>query len=140
MKDIIKHYSNDDITIAWQPSKCIHAAECVKSLPNVYHPESSPWMTIENATTQELQEQIKKCPSGALSYTMKNEENNSPEATATNIDILKNGPLLVHGKINVTNADGSKVVKEKTTAFCRCGASSNKPYCDGQHNKVSFEG
>ena len=64
-----KKYSNDDITINWQPSKCIHAGECVKALPKVYRPKEKPWISIENATTEELMAQIKKCPSGALSYT-----------------------------------------------------------------------
>lgn len=69
MSSLVKHYKNDDITIEWQPTKCIHAGECVKALPNVYRPKEKPWITIENATTEELKAQIAKCPSGALSYT-----------------------------------------------------------------------
>lgn len=61
-------YSNDDITIVWKPEKCIHAAECVKALPRVYNPKARPWVKIENAETSELIAQIKKCPSGALTY------------------------------------------------------------------------
>jgi uncharacterized Fe-S cluster protein YjdI len=65
------HYSNNDITINWKPDTCIHAAECVKRLPKVYNPKSKPWITIENATTEELKNQIAACPSGALSFTEK---------------------------------------------------------------------
>ena len=61
-------YSNNDITIKWNPELCTHAANCVKLLPKVYNPKARPWITIENATTQELKNQIKRCPSGALSY------------------------------------------------------------------------
>ncbi len=61
-------YSNNDITIVWQPKICIHAAVCVKSLPKVYKPREKPWLTIENATTEELKKQINNCPSGALSF------------------------------------------------------------------------
>lgn len=61
-------YSNEDITIVWQPKKCIHSAVCVKSLPKVYKPKEKPWITIENASTEELKKQINKCPSGALSF------------------------------------------------------------------------
>jgi uncharacterized Fe-S cluster protein YjdI len=61
-------YSNNDITIVWQPKICIHAAVCVKTLPKVYKPREKPWLTIENASTDELKEQISKCPSGALSF------------------------------------------------------------------------
>lgn len=67
-KDIVKKYSNGEITIKWQPKKCQHAAVCVGTLPKVYNPEASPWIVIENATTEELKSQIHKCPSGALSF------------------------------------------------------------------------
>lgn len=67
-KEIKVKYSNDDITIVWQPKMCIHAGECVKSLPQVYKPKEKPWISIENASTAELKNQIGKCPSGALSY------------------------------------------------------------------------
>lgn len=67
-KEIKKEYSNSEITVVWKPKLCIHAAECVKALPEVYDPKASPWISIENATTEELKEQIGKCPSGALSY------------------------------------------------------------------------
>ncbi|MGB1038584.1 MAG: (4Fe-4S)-binding protein [Bacteroidia bacterium] len=68
MKDITKHYTNGELTIVWKPSLCTHAAECVKALPKVYKPREKPWLTIENATTDELKDQISKCPSGALTY------------------------------------------------------------------------
>jgi uncharacterized Fe-S cluster protein YjdI len=140
MADITKHYSNDDLTIVWKPSKCIHAAECVKALPQVYNPNEKPWLKIGNATSDELKSQIASCPSGALSYFMKNEENQEAIELETEVEVRENGPLLVYGTLHVTNADGSSEVKNKTTAFCRCGASNNKPYCDGTHVKEQFIG
>ncbi|MBL4594674.1 MAG: (4Fe-4S)-binding protein [Flavobacteriales bacterium] len=65
------NYSNDDITINWKPDLCKHAAECVKRLPKVYNPTAKPWLTIENATTEELKSQISACPSGALTFIEK---------------------------------------------------------------------
>jgi len=62
-----KEYSNGEITIVWQPSLCIHSGVCVKTLPKVYHPKEKPWITIENATTEALIDQVAMCPSGALS-------------------------------------------------------------------------
>ncbi|KQK24487.1 MULTISPECIES: (4Fe-4S)-binding protein [Chryseobacterium] len=61
-------YTNGEITVIWQPKKCIHAAICVKSLPQVYNPKEKPWLKPENATSAELKNQIDLCPSGALSY------------------------------------------------------------------------
>ncbi|MGB0391463.1 MAG: (4Fe-4S)-binding protein [Salibacteraceae bacterium] len=65
-----KEYTNGEITIQWQPKICQHAAVCVKTLPKVYNPKASPWIAIENATSQELKKQISQCPSGALSFTI----------------------------------------------------------------------
>ena len=140
MKDITKHYTNGELTIVWKPNKCIHAAECVKALPNVYKPKQKPWLTIENATTNELKDQIAKCPSGALSYFMNDKEDKEVATLETKVEVLENGPLLVYGTLKVTDKDGNSENKSKTTAFCRCGASGNKPYCDGSHISAGFEG
>lgn len=50
----MKEYSNGELTIVWDSSKCVHAGVCVKMLPKVYNPKARPWITIENATTEEL--------------------------------------------------------------------------------------
>jgi uncharacterized Fe-S cluster protein YjdI len=62
------HYSNKDITIIWKPNMCIHSGKCFMGLPKVFDPRRKPWIEIDNATTEEIVAQIKKCPSGALSY------------------------------------------------------------------------
>jgi uncharacterized Fe-S cluster protein YjdI len=68
MKEIIKHYSNGVITIIWKPAECIHSGICFKGLGEVFDPRKRPWITLENSTTEKIINQIKKCPSGALSY------------------------------------------------------------------------
>ncbi len=60
-------YPKGEITILWQPKLCIHAGVCVKALSKVYNPKERPWIKAENATAQELIDQVAKCPSGALS-------------------------------------------------------------------------
>ena len=70
-----KEYSNGELTVVWKPKLCIHAGNCVKHLPQVYDPKARPWITVTNATTGELIEQINTCPSGALSYYMNSEGN-----------------------------------------------------------------
>lgn len=56
------------------------------------------------------------------------------------IDVLANGPLLIHGDVIVKDKDGNETLKQTKTAFCRCGASAGKPYCDGSHRSAGFEG
>lgn len=65
-----REYSNGELTVVWQASKCQHSGVCVKMLPKVYHPKDQLWIKPENATTEELKAQINKCPSGALSFYM----------------------------------------------------------------------
>ena len=70
MKDITKKYTNDEITVIWKPGMCIHSAICFKGMSEVFDPRKRPWITLENSATDEIVTQIKKCPSGALSYVM----------------------------------------------------------------------
>ena len=60
-------YPNGEITIIWKPKACTHSGVCVRTLPNVYDPRARPWIKPMNATTQQLLDQVAKCPSGALS-------------------------------------------------------------------------
>jgi 3-phenylpropionate/trans-cinnamate dioxygenase ferredoxin subunit len=63
---------------------------------------------------------------------------------AINVMTKKNGPYIVTGdlaELNLTDADGNKfdISGKQTVALCRCGASVNKPFCDGQHSKMGFQ-
>ncbi|RZM20971.1 MAG: hypothetical protein EOO88_34640 [Pedobacter sp.] len=140
-KDIIKHYSNGEVTVVWKPSACIHSKLCWHGLPTVFNPRERPWVKADAATTQQIKDQVDKCPSGALSYFMNTDEKKTIEVTSeTSIEIVQNGPLLVYGNLKIKDAEGNETAKNKVTAFCRCGQSSNKPYCDGAHNKIGFIG
>ncbi|WP_243878539.1 (4Fe-4S)-binding protein [Winogradskyella pelagia] len=136
----LKEYSNGDVTVTWEPEKCIHSAICVKGLPNVFQPKEKPWIKIDAASTKALVDQVKQCPSGALGYYMTHEDDKSAETMETKVEVLENGPLLVYGTLKVTDKDGISETKNRTTAFCRCGASANKPYCDGAHVSAEFKG
>ena len=139
--EIIKNYSNGEVTVVWEPSKCIHSAICFRGLPHVFDPRKRPWVTLENSKTEEIITQVKACPSAALIYFINNEVNQeSVESVNTVVEILENGPLLIYGNLKVKDKIGNESLKSQTTAFCRCGASQNKPYCDGSHVKVAFEG
>jgi len=66
-------YTNSEITVVWQPDLCIHSANCVKNLSEVFKPKEKPWIRVENASSEEIMNAVDKCPSGALSYR-KNEK------------------------------------------------------------------
>lgn len=138
-KEIVKEYSNGDFTVVWKPGLCIHAEICAKTLPEVYNPNIRPWIKAENAAVSDLVAQIDQCPSGALSYYTKGEEKGETDSS-TNVEVAKNGPLIIKGTLIVKDSEGNEVEKTNKTAFCRCGASDNKPYCDGSHKKINFLG
>ncbi|RAJ79178.1 putative Fe-S cluster protein YjdI [Chitinophaga dinghuensis] len=143
MKDITKKYTNGEVTIVWKPNVCVHSEVCFHGLPEVFNPNEKPWIKAEGAATDRIISQVKQCPSGALTYYL-NAEVEAEGGVAPAIDAesivepLPNGPLLVYGNIVVKDAEGHETHKNKVTAFCRCGASSNKPYCDGTHVKIHF--
>lgn len=136
-----REYTNGEVTVVWEAKKCTHSGICVKGLPEVFRPKVRPWVRINAGSTDAIINQVKRCPSGALSFYLNNEEVDvKAETIDTKVEVLENGPLLVYGTLKVTHKDGTKEIKNKTTAFCRCGASNNKPFCDGMHVKESFVG
>lgn len=145
MENNTKEYTNGEVTIVWKPALCIHSKICwhaVNGMPEVFNPRERPWIKVNATTTEKLIEQVSKCPSGALTYFLNNAKNtvnnNDNTITDTVIEVSNNGPLLVHGKVVVKDTNGTETMKDKVTALCRCGASANKPYCDGKHRSINF--
>ncbi len=143
---IIKKYSNGEVTIVWKPGQCIHSAICWKhpdGLIKVFNPSERPWIKPEGASTQEIINQVKKCPSGALSYTLNNETNLEPIKNKviepkTKVEIVTNGPYLLNGIFEIIDANGEIKEADQSCALCRCGGSKNKPFCDGSHTRNGF--
>jgi len=135
-----KEYTNGEVTVVWQPGTCIHSELCFTGLPQVFDPKKRPWVNIDGANTEQIIKQVDKCPSGALSYYMNDKKDENIEVKSESIvEPTPNGPLLVYGNITVKGKAGNQTQHHKVTAFCRCGASTNKPYCDGTHKKIGFE-
>jgi uncharacterized Fe-S cluster protein YjdI len=71
-----REYTNGEITIVWTPDFCVHSGICAHGLPLVFKPGQRPWIDTQAATTEELRDQVSRCPSGALRFYM----NDEPEA------------------------------------------------------------
>lgn len=81
MNEITKKYSNGEVTIVWKPSVCIHSTICWKAatgIPAVFNPFIKPWIDPLGADTKAIIEQVKKCPSGALSYFLNDDKHPEP--------------------------------------------------------------
>jgi CDGSH-type Zn-finger protein/uncharacterized Fe-S cluster protein YjdI len=132
-------YTNGEITVLWKPEQCIHSTLCWKNLADVFNPRVRPWVNMKGANTDLIKDQVMKCPSGALSIA---EELPSTEMENTNtqIEVTPNGPVVIKSSCMIKHADGREELREGKTFLCRCGASNNKPYCDGAHKKINFQG
>ena len=136
-KELIKRYTDNDLTVVRQPSKCSHSKNCFHGLPEVFNPENRPWVQLDAKDNEAIIAQVKQCPSGALSID--DEAEQQVKGAITQINVTKGGPLLVKENLLITLPNGEQVEKEGMTALCRCGASANKPYCDGSHNNIEFD-
>lgn len=73
--DSEKEYSNGEITIVWKQHLCEHSGNCVRGLPDVFRAKVQPWINVRGASSEAMIEQVKKCPSGALSFYYNKEKN-----------------------------------------------------------------
>ncbi|MCD7962863.1 MAG: (4Fe-4S)-binding protein [Rikenellaceae bacterium] len=74
MNSTLHEYSNEKIVVYWDQSKCVHSGMCHYNLRNVFDPASRPWVKLDMATVDEIVKTIEKCPTGALSYELKEHE------------------------------------------------------------------
>ncbi len=135
-------YTGKEVSILWKPDLCTHSKKCWHHLPEVFKPGERPWILPDGADGGRIIDQVHQCPSGALSIAERTDRttNEPMNEETTTIELALNGPLLVKGTIHVKYADGRIEVKETKCALCRCGASGNKPYCDGSHRTSGFQG
>jgi CDGSH-type Zn-finger protein len=139
-KDKRKNYVGKEITIHDNRKICSHAAECVNNLPSVFKFNTRPWINPDAADKQQIINTIKKCPSGALGYSIDDIEYKDQERMSM-VTVSKDGPYIITGGIdligdNIQFAEGFS--KEHYT-LCRCGASNNRPFCDGMHITINFK-
>ncbi|VAW79027.1 hypothetical protein MNBD_GAMMA14-275 [hydrothermal vent metagenome] len=127
-------YKGTEVTIYFDAKKCIHAGVCVLTLPKVFKVNAKgPWIVPDNADAEDVAALAHNCPSGAITY--KRHDKNKPELppVINAIKVLENGPLAFLADIEM---DGSESLIRAT--LCRCGASRNKPFCDGRHAEADF--
>lgn len=143
-----KKYTNGEITVFWQPKKCIHATTCYRELIDVFNPRKRPWVNMDGASTDEIIRVVKLCPTQALSfeYNKDIDTGNNAESRTENKEIdaeariMEDGPLILKGNFALYDTDGNPLRHLKLTSLCRCGASNELPYCDGTHRKIGYSG
>jgi len=129
-RDVPKNYAAGDLVIHDNRGVCARTGYCTKHAKNVFDPQHEPWIKPDGASPGKVMNAIKLCPSGALSYTHGGIMQ-LPEEREPRITMQRNGPYLVEGGV-VLEGDFAPQSREHY-ALCRCGASKNKPFCDGSH-------
>lgn len=122
-----KAYEGQKITVTFEARRCLHAAECVRGLPEVFDTDQRPWVRPDNAEAERLAEVVRRCPSGALRYEL---VDGGAETTDRPTRITRNstGQLIVRGELSVDTPEGPRV--ETRAVLCACGQSRLQPYCD----------
>ena len=141
-RKIVKEYTNEEITVVWKPNLCAHSTNCWKNLVSVFDPRRKPWVDMHAASSDEIIKAVDNCPSHALSYRENKGVDMKEEKKSLDVEIkqAKNGPYLISGNFKILDSDGNIIESDKKAALCRCGASTNKPFCDGSHKQSGFEG
>jgi len=133
-----KVYHGEDIEVSFDLDICIHIAECLRGQRDVFQLNRRPWILPDATSADEVADVVQRCPSGALLYQrLDGGPQEGPEG-ATTITAIRDGPLLVSGKVEVRREDGTVENLPRAT-LCRCGESKHKPFCDNQHLAIGFK-
>ena len=140
LEDKNETYKGQKITIHDNRSLCAHAGYCTDNLASVFRMKQEPWIDPNAASVEEIIATIRSCPSGALSYTMDDAEKSRGEgASDPAIHVVPNGPYVVSGGVELADVTWGEGASKNEYTLCRCGASKNKPFCDGTHWDIEFD-
>lgn len=130
-----QNYPGTAIVVKNDRSLCMHAGFCGNRVTNV-------WQMVPNSGDTQIRAQIismiERCPSGALAYSLEAGEKDIEPNLPVEIAVTPNGALWVSGNISIERADGKPFAARNRVTLCRCGASKNKPLCDGTHKDIGF--
>jgi len=129
-------YTGERATVYYDVRRCVHFAECIRGLPEVFDVEKRPWIQPENAPAELVAEVIRRCPSGALHYELAHGSPEQPEHP-TRVHPVKDGPITVRGELVIDTADGE--LSEVRAALCRCGRTHNQPFCDDECERTGWK-
>jgi len=134
-----REYPGKAIVVRYDAERCIHAKECVHGAPEVFNPDARPWIAPDNAAAEHLAIVIARCPTGALSACSPDGTLLEPAPDRNLASVQPRGPIFLRGRVTIPGGEHATLVEYTRVALCRCGASQNKPFCDGSHNKSGFD-
>jgi CDGSH-type Zn-finger protein len=136
-KDRRESYAGKKLTILDNRSLCAHAGYCTDDLKEVFRMHDEPWIAPDAADIEKIIATIRKCPSGALSYAIDGVEAQPPQRPPA-VEVTDHGPYALSGSVELAGAKFGQGASREHYTLCRCGASKNKPFCDGSHWDAGF--
>ncbi|MCA3436695.1 MAG: CDGSH iron-sulfur domain-containing protein [Rhodobacter sp.] len=125
-----------EVTITFDATRCVHSRNCVLGHPEVFVPNvKGDWIYPDAAPAATVLQIGVVCPSGAIRVTRNDGTATSEVPPVVNtLRLRENGPLSLEAPMLIGGVAASSV----RATLCRCGASRNKPYCDGSHTGAGF--
>jgi CDGSH-type Zn-finger protein/uncharacterized Fe-S cluster protein YjdI len=134
VREGVEEIEGQALTLLYEGKRCIHSRYCVTWGPKVFLANvAGPWIHPDAMDVEGLVEIAHVCPSGAIRYRRKDGKPEEQAPPVNLIAIREGGPYAVRADLRL---DGQAAQYRAT--LCRCGASKNKPFCDGSHHEVQF--
>lgn len=137
-RDALKTVEAPDVTVHFNRAICSGAGECVRGLPAVFVSGAEDWIRPAEADAEAVIATVKKCPSGALTFSVGG-ETVKREETEVAVKIVKDGPYELTGPVEFDPPQWSKNASKTCFALCRCGRSDNAPFCDYSHGEQGWK-
>ena len=131
-------YPGDQIDVVWDGRLCIHIAECGRAEGELFVTGRKPWCVPDNSTIDEVIDICQRCPSGALTVNDKSGNNIEQAPDENTVLVSYMGPLFITGDLQLEGLADDMPESHHCVALCRCGQSSNNPFCDNSHIKTGF--
>lgn len=133
-----KTFPGTHVDVHWDGRLCIHVGECVRAQSDLFVADRKPWATPDAVESWQAAANCERCPTGALTYTPKDDTEPEEADEHNTIVVANDGPLYVRGELKIEGAKENMDGVRYRAALCRCGQSANKPFCDGSHSKAGF--
>lgn len=131
-----ERYEGEGMTLLDDKPVCIHAGFCGAGGKYIWSLMEETEDTGIRALAMAMTE---RCPSGRLLYEVPGEETPVEPSMPVQAAIVPGGPIWLTGGVPVERSDGESCETRDRVTLCRCGASKNKPLCDGSHSEIGFE-
>lgn len=135
--DMTQSYEGQKISVLYNRLLCSKSSECGRRLDRVFDTKRDPWIEPDQGSVDEIVAVVCACPSGALSYQVSGAPIRHEVEQCSVIEVESNGPYHVRN-VSLAAGEWCSGACENKYSLCRCGASKNKPFCDGSHMASDF--